>query len=236
MSAVKEKYTEKPHVSPRSKKNSSLKSKSKMMRSQQGDLDEKSLNSSIIASRERNSSTSRQTAKKKAPKSKENDSVYDAYVASPGSSSTSPQKISTIKSFRRHNTRQRSVANNTSNSEPDILSSHHSLRSYQRTNRKENQTEYGTKNSPQNMQNKHRVSRKQAWQTEIVKGLNAASKYTYERGRSPTPEMRTAGQSRRHHLDITTGSNNPLSTYDRIAYDPTRYSDVSGSLTSGMQS
>jgi hypothetical protein len=64
-----------------------------------------------------------------------------------------------------------------------------------------------------------------------------------QRGRSPTPEMRTAGQSRRHHLDITTGSNNPLATgpdrsrifesmeYERVVYDPSRYSDV-GSLTS----
>ena len=65
-----------------------------------------------------------------------------------------------------------------------------------------------------------------------------------ERGRSPTPEMRTAGHSRRHHLDITTGSNNPLATrpdysrvlgsieYERVAYDPSKYSDVGESLTS----
>mgnify|MGYP002804110835 FL=1 len=65
-----------------------------------------------------------------------------------------------------------------------------------------------------------------------------------ERGRSPTPEMRTAGHSRRHHLDVTTGSSNPLATcpdysrsfgsieYERVAYDPSKYSDVGESLTS----
>ena len=74
----------------------------------------------------------------------------------------------------------------------------------------------------------------------ISRDTNGSNGSILERGRSPTPEMRTAGQSRRHHLDITTGSNNPLATgpdprvkmYERTAYDPSRYSDIGDSLTS----
>lgn len=71
-----------------------------------------------------------------------------------------------------------------------------------------------------------------------------------DRGRSPTPEMRSVGQSRRHHLDVTTGENNPLASgvdrfktrvvgkgsekhrQARAIYDPSRYSDVGESLSS----
>ena len=94
---------------------------------------------------------------------------------------------------------------------------------------------------------------KQAWKDKtketsgsrrISRDTERSSGNSRERGRSPTPEMRTAGQSRRHHLDITTGSNNPLASgpdprqilgsleYERVAYDPSRYSDVGESLAS----
>lgn len=101
-------------------------------------------------------------------------------------------------------------------------------------------------------------SGKQAWRVKsenkkesrrISRDTERSSEGQPERGRSPTPEMRTAGQSRRHHLDITTGSNNPLATgpyprrtpflggtmFGRAAYDPARYSDV-GELLSSSRS
>ena len=105
-------------------------------------------------------------------------------------------------------------------------------------------------------------SRRSAWEEKLVPSIseNNSVKSIYgnsgtrenvvERGRSPTPEMRHVGQSRRHHLDVTTGSSNPLASSvdlyrtrtlgkgsetqqkQRGSYDPSRYSDTGDSFSS----
>jgi hypothetical protein len=133
--------------------------------------------------------------------------------------------------------------------EKESVSSIHSARSFENKTRK--RSEKLTEKRSRSIKNDK--SSKEAWKykTEETRGPRRISRYTErssahirERGRSPTPEMRTAGQSRRHHLDITTGSHNPLATgpdprkilgsmeYERVAYDPSRYSDVGESRTS----
>lgn len=125
------------------------------------------------------------------------------------------------------------------NFEKESVSSVHSVRSFESKIRKENEK---LKNSG----NPDDKSVKRAWKKKAKTGTKSPdakrnSENIQERGRSPTPEMRTAGQSRRHHLDITTGSNNPLATgpdprvleNERpVVYDPKRYSDVGESLNS----
>ncbi|XP_028394198.1 nucleolar protein dao-5-like [Dendronephthya gigantea] len=141
--------------------------------------------------------------------------------------------------------RQRSAKNEATQCdlEQQSVSSIHSARALQNTPRKQNE------------KRSRSVGKKKGKQTldeqPVSKGKRESRKMSHdnerdirERGRSPTPEMRTAGQSRRHHLDITTGSNNPLATgpdprpdinrslYERAPYDPSRYSDVGESLAS----
>ena len=108
-----------------------------------------------------------------------------------------------------------------------------------------------TKTRPRSTKNFKGPEQTRKDKTEETRGSRRISRDTkrssvdiQEQGRSPTPEMRTVGHSRRHHLDITTGSNNPLATfpdysqvfgnieYERVAYDPSKYSDVGESLTS----
>ena len=80
-------------------------------------------------------------------------------------------------------------------------------------------------------------------------GKRGSRRDNVDQGRSPTPEMRNAGQARRHHLDVTTGRNNPLASSGeryktrvlekmsapqtklkpRVSYDPSRYSDAGDS-------
>ena len=136
--------------------------------------------------------------------------------------------------------------------EQESVSSIQSARSFENITRQRSEKLQSKKRSRSTKNDK---SGKQAWREKVEdkRGSRRISRDTDksnedrpDRGRSPTPEMRTAGQSRRHHLDITTGSNNPLATgpdprrmpflggatFERTAYDPAKYSDVGESLTS----
>lgn len=131
--------------------------------------------------------------------------------------------------------------------EQESVSSIHSERSLESTTRRKRDSKMQTDKRSTGVKSKTRGRQDRL----VSKGderrwAKISRKDILDRGRSPTPEMRTAGQSRRHHLDITTGSNNPLATgpdprqtkvlssmrYERKSYDPSRYSDAGDSLIS----
>lgn len=147
-------------------------------------------------------------------------------------------------------TRQRRVKNEATKRdlEQESVSSIHSARGLEDAARKNPERLHSEKRS-KSVRNK---KGEQVWgEQPEFKGKRESRRIRHgteegirERGRSPTPEMRIVGQSRRHHLDITTGSNNPLATgpdprqdinrilYERVPYDPSRYSDIGESLAS----
>ena len=224
------------------------------------DLDEDSLFSIRSAHHLESTKKSKKEVKKRAGEHKHHEGKHKDLYAESVSSRNSQSSSNYYKAKRKEEklipaeTRPKSAKNLKSQSdfEQESVSSIQSARSFESIIRARSEKLQSKKRSRSSKNDK---SGKQAWRekAEDKRGSRRISRDTDrsnedrpDRGRSPTPEMRTAGQSRRHHLDITTGSNNPLATgpdprrmpflggatFERTAYDPAKYSDVGESLTS----
>ena len=201
----------------------------------------------LEATRKSKKEVEKRTAEHKYRESKHKD-FYAESLSSRNSKSSNKEAKHNEEKLIPAETRLKSAKNlKTRDFEHESVSSIQSARSFENDIRQRSEKLRTQRRSRSTKDDK---SRKQAWRVKsedkggprrISRETERSSEDRPEGGRSPTPEMRTAGQSRRHHLDITTGSNNPLATgpdprrtpiFGRAAYDPSRYSDVGESLSS----